>query len=1109
MLANPKQRKVVKARRAAKGCVFSAEQPVIVERVNALIRRLPADHDDVRILNLVLSQSYFDSEVDGPTFKHKVSYMACKKDADRILFESNFKGRLSAHPKAPCLATMSRASRGFLFEGVLRDLDIRCAGPTIMLHLMKVNGVEALRCKELEHYIANRDQVHASVMATLSVDNDQVKQTVTSIMYGCKDYSQNLGGRRVPVLDALSQEMANAYHILKDKPCFKSTHDWARQYVVDCYAQDVTKNIVGVFMSTIGMDMELKLAMAARDRLHKIGIECCAYAYDGLMVPYGAVEPTLLQELSDAGFAKTGCRVTWVEKPVRAPVVPKREVCGLKEGAIKWHKEGEHLKYAGDDDYDKNEEVQKMRESWDKCTTIVDHPEKTVKDLDYSEPRFAPYSDRLLFHGIQCNMGGQKSSRTNEAAKSGSLGRCLYILTRRVLTWDFVAKLQGTGVHYLANTDNLEGRHYVTTFQSLLKLREKYASNMERFPFETIVIDEVRTFCATVCCTQTNAGYMLKQRQRFFRLVLELPTTKRVILLDADLMVDTAVLWFYHYFAPKSRRPGFVVDRYNGVSLDRTVLDMGSQEFCEALTSDIEEAVHTNQTIFIPCRLKTNAVYWERVASNLGARVKMYISDPIEDENAGQLSDWSTMDEALERGDFAHVVIYTCVCSVGVSCDYPIWRIYGDFQGRGGPDAREGCQLFARGRKPRDTVLRVCFGDNAPTDARVTVDDILQMKDDQRAAIMNELHLYCDGESEGATVSSDGLFAPDMLSHISVMVAREHKTSFKSYCLHICNRQGFSIYKSEEKAAIETDIRRERDSLDFSVALHDDVKQNKKRLETIAVDRRKRLFEEEVKPMWERCGKRKRGFDSETNGARCELPANPSAEDLAKLSVLNTCAKYVHDDRDLNLDVEVAHKHGKKIRNLAYFSKFDLEPCRKAWLCKTRIQRKNTQEARRQGEPELIDNDDPDVFLDLEYETLNAELFPLCAGLQAVCDDMKIDKSTLLDPEKAATVRLPGEMFDESHEVGQSIVKNLSARVKTKSTDPASLLRNAVRNTFGTKLKKDRAMVDKKYAYWFSFEPNRELYNLSRESTYLTEVTREVTVRVTTRRIEERRAREK
>lgn len=1065
---NPKPRTFIKARRAAKGNEFYVEQPVDVGRVNALLQRLEKDEYDAVIIRKVLEHSYFPVSVDEQRFNHKVSYMADPNDLTRLEHGCTLKGRYNANPKTPCLADLSPGPRGLLFKGLLRDFRISDARETIR----KSHGVYSV----LRHTL--------------------------------------------PELDA-----------------------WSRKFAADndAFQEDV-------FMDALVEDTERKLVDCARKHLFKLKIECCAYTGDGLMTSFDGVPSAddeagmalFLNGISDACFAMWGVRVQWIESIVEEPEdwedeweeEPEEQGSETLNGGVEWRIERgieDMYRYVGDEDYDSLDGCAGYyKAAWRKHSKIVEYDESYVREIDYTLPLYGCHKPRnegsLLVHGIQAKMGGRKTTQVIDATKAGKLGRTLLVLSKKTLTVALKGQLAEQGYHYLDDKDTkLLNHDYVTTFQSLLKLRDMYADSVEKFPFETIIIDEARTMCATVSCTDTNKGYCLMARQEFLKLLIMEPTTQRLILLDADLMVDDSILYFIERFArdrenPSARKTRVIVEKYNGVSLDRTILDMGQKEFCDSLTADISQAVATNDTVVIACRLKTHAVYWEKVAMSLGATVRMYVSDPDEDENAGDLKDWVRLDKLLNKykGRFAHVIIYTTRCSVGLSCDYPVLRVYADYMGRNGPDGREGAQMVARFRKPKDTTIRVCHSRGADREKFVPVTECTEWSVAQRQGIMYELELHCTGTMVGATLRDCGLFAPDNSSRISISVARERKTAFKAYFFHICHGQGYKILRMERPENIEE----ERGEREFIRLLNIDIHDNKQRVKEVGIARRAKVFKQEVKPMWDNSLKNKRKFREATGEYRNSLreTSEPSADQLAKLSVLNTVGKYAREGRDLEIlegerGLQVAKEEHKKIRNMCYFQGFDLERCRDEWLCKTRAKKKNNMK-RNMSDPELVDNKNEDLFLDLEYQSMNADLFPICAGLHAICDEMKIDPMAILNPD--VEVVLPDEYFEPSHNVAKCIVSNLSKRVKTKSTEPVTLLRKAVSSAFGTSLKKNRKMEDKQVKNWYTFEPDREVFDLSQKSVYFVETVKEVTtttvketvVRVTTRRIEERRAAE-
>lgn len=287
------------------------------------------------------------------------------------------------------------------------------------------------------------------------------------------------------------------------------------------------------------------------------------------------------------------------------------------------------------------------QQDWsDMNATVFDHEEAIVKPYTcLNDENIDP--DVLNVLAVKAAMCGQKTSRLLELFRTGVLGKALFLNARISLLQKFVEEFDvshyrsgytkthrplteeekvaedarreriarmgesaGVNIAMPPITKSVEmtgdeiadhSSHLATTFQSLFKLNV-HAMADDPDQFKTLIIDEPRTLLPSLVCAVTNQNGHGEESMRVLKYLLA--NAQNLILLDADMEVDTMVRDFVRDFCSKAK---VTVHRYHGASVHRTIKEVTVDNFQAA----VHTAAAAGKTIAIPCRTKVNAMYWE------------------------------------------------------------------------------------------------------------------------------------------------------------------------------------------------------------------------------------------------------------------------------------------------------------------------------------------------------------------------------------------------------------------------------------------------------------------------------------------------------------------
>ncbi|KAJ3360117.1 hypothetical protein GGF31_003482, partial [Allomyces arbusculus] len=214
--------------------------------------------------------------------------------------KTNF-GRLTTTSITPALQNICGETRGFLFEGILQDIDIHNCAPTIIHQLACHYGLEY---PLLTEYIKDRAKVL-----------DHLGMTKT-------DFFTAAFNKKCPPNFPAEYRGFHMFLYQVIVPKFKEMHPDVWEKTAPTHP-----NRQGSFLAYVYQCIECKILMHAKDFCCARGVEPAVLMFDGVMVRASEkVNGNFMDELSTYTFEKTGFKITWAEKPVTAPcAIPEED----------------------------------------------------------------------------------------------------------------------------------------------------------------------------------------------------------------------------------------------------------------------------------------------------------------------------------------------------------------------------------------------------------------------------------------------------------------------------------------------------------------------------------------------------------------------------------------------------------------------------------------------------------------------------------------------------------------------------------------------------------------------------------------------------------------
>ena len=177
--------------------------------------------------------------------------------------------------------------RNFIANGTT-DIDLANAHPVLLQNICVDNDIY---CAALKNYVADRENILASIMEDDNISRDKAKEKVliaTNTNKHIKTKNTFLGN--------YSREIKTIQKVLMATPAFK--------YLIK-FANDKKGNIQGSFINHVLCVEEDKVLMLIKEKCEENGLEPFALMFDGLMV-YGDITEGFLKIIEDFIMEKTG-----------------------------------------------------------------------------------------------------------------------------------------------------------------------------------------------------------------------------------------------------------------------------------------------------------------------------------------------------------------------------------------------------------------------------------------------------------------------------------------------------------------------------------------------------------------------------------------------------------------------------------------------------------------------------------------------------------------------------------------------------------------------------------------------------------------------------------
>ena len=220
-------------------------------------------------------------------FKQIKSYIKdhikCKGNMKKVYkySESSQNGRLYG---IHSIQNLDSIIRGFLFEGITTDFDMKNAHPHILEYICRVRNI---RCPNLSEYVTNRDTI-IHKLKTIGLDDPKMEilkmlntEKTHRINNDCENILKNLRDELKTIRGRLKQE-EDFVEQLQDAMIYKPN------------------NVEGSFVNRILCIYENKMMNSMASYIHQQNLEIAEYAFDGILV-YGNFydNPNMLKEMED------------------------------------------------------------------------------------------------------------------------------------------------------------------------------------------------------------------------------------------------------------------------------------------------------------------------------------------------------------------------------------------------------------------------------------------------------------------------------------------------------------------------------------------------------------------------------------------------------------------------------------------------------------------------------------------------------------------------------------------------------------------------------------------------------------------------------------------
>jgi len=456
------------------------------------------------------------------------------------------------------LQNLSKKIRHTICEEFTWDLDMVNAHPKLLSFYCHKNDID---CVWLDHYIDNREECIAEVMALTGQSRDEVKADILAILNGRLKYQD----KHSDYPDWYKFYFDNVRNII-GSVCHLNQ---------DIYAKALKKrtyNAEGTCINSVMSNLENQALMIAYDYFVRIGIEVCALVYDGLMIYKGFngsnIIPRILNALNKEIKLKMGADIEWSMKKMDQGFDLTDEV--------ELHKSITLTSY--DDSYD----TLFFNGGSTPYVNVVDIDQsvKYVQDLDFKDGRCVAISSPL---------GSGKTSTICRYIQDNNVQRVLVLSPRisfaKSITNEYNERISvGNKFKCYEQLNRLD---LPSIDRLVISMESLHYLNYDGKPFDLLVVDECQANLGSHTCVATNGNRIETNFTIFERL---LRTSKKMIFADAffgskttqfltDCQIPTVL---YRYLRRMERREAIVIE---GDDLDcllpeiKSSLDRGERNY--------------------------------------------------------------------------------------------------------------------------------------------------------------------------------------------------------------------------------------------------------------------------------------------------------------------------------------------------------------------------------------------------------------------------------------------------------------------------------------------------------------------------------------------------
>jgi len=531
------------------------------------------------------------------------------------------------------LQNMSRQIRSTIAQGSLWDIDFDNCHPSILLHYCQENNIP---CEAVKHYIDNRKEHLADLMAIrgcsrdeakvayLEVTNGKVIRKLTSMSDGFVAYYQNMR----EILTAIVTMRPDLVKISTDN---KIKHN------------KTLYNIEGSVVNLVMTTMENNCLMVMYDLLIEKGVTVASLVFDGLMIEKDeSIDvPSLLKECEEAVKKATGVPLKVSRKEMTFSFDMNLEgyipsvVCKTSP-----HKAVDALFDKAGSEFVEIQDVSGRQ---------------FVGDLDFT--------DDVKTLAIVSALGTGKTTAICKYIRENNLKRVCVLSPRRTfatsITAEYNAKIPtiDTGftphdrfISYLAVKDKRSLRAHDRVVISMESLHLLFDAQ----PFDLLVVDECQANLTAHICLETNNANL---DGNIGVLMDILNNCKKAVFADAFL--NNKTINFLHHNRIQTH-----LQIFDTPMVQRTAIEVESMNNLDGLLFPLIDSLEKGERNYVFVASRNRATKWSGILKEKfpDKTILLYTRDAKED-----------LSNVNETWGAADVIITTSTITVGINFDKPDW----------------------------------------------------------------------------------------------------------------------------------------------------------------------------------------------------------------------------------------------------------------------------------------------------------------------------------------------------------------------------------------------------------------------------------------------------